>query len=235
MIAATVRRGALCTARTFVGMDAAIAPEHRYYSEEEWVALEEELDTKFEYLDGHLYDVRAMAGGTTPHNRASSNAGNYLRDLARAQGRKCFAYTSDMKVQVVAHRRYYYPDTSIRCGDEEPGGKVGSYRNPTIVVEVVSESSYHRDTVTKFAHYATLPSLRDYVLVFLKEPVVQVYSRRNHSEDMTARTYFGLDAQVYIPSLGGELAMADLYEEVEFPPQAKVVRHPSANPDDGHE
>ena len=204
----------------------------RLFTEDEWIALEEELETRFEYLDGHLYDVWAMAGGTIPHSRACANVSRHLGNAVGAKGKGCFTYNSEVKVQVREHRRYYYPDASVRCGEEEPGNKTGSYRNPTVIVEVVSESSYHRDTVTKFAHYPTLPSLRDYVLVFLREPAVQVYSRSGPTEKMAATSYFGLDDRVRLPSLDVYVAMSELYDEVPFPPEAKVVDHPNRDRDD---
>ena len=198
-------------------MEATIAPERRYYTEDEWIALEEELDTKFDYLDGYLYDVRAMAGGTMPHGRACSNVSRHLGNGAAARGTGCFTYNSEIKVHVEKHNRYYYPDASVRCGEEEPGGKAGSYKNPRVIVEVVSASSVYRDTVSKFKHYTALKSLRDYVLVYLNEPIVHVFSRQSHKQIMSVTAYDGLDASVYLPSLDLHVAMADLYAEVDFP------------------
>lgn len=209
------------------------AHERRLFTEDEWVALERELDTKFEYLGGYLYDVRAMAGGTIPHGRACANIAGELRAATRKAGKKCFTYNSEVKLQLRRHDRYYYPDASVRCGEEEPGDRTGSYRNPTVVVEVASKSSLYRDSVTKFRHYTSLESLRDYVLVYLTEAVVHVFSRATHQEPMTLRAYHGLGDHVYLPSLDVHVAMAELYAEVEFPPQAKVVDHPNRDEREG--
>lgn len=226
-------------------MEPTLAPEQPPYNEDEWVALEEELDTRFEFLDGYLYDVRAMSqwggeagallanGGTIPHGRACSNVAGELRAALREAGRKCSTYTSEVKIQVEQHRRYYYPDASVRCGEEEPGDRTGSYRNPTIVVEVVSKSSLYRDTVTKLKHYTALESLRDYVLVYLTEAVVHVLSRATHEEPMTVTAYGRLDDRVHLPSLDVSVTTSELYAEVEFPPEAKVVDHPNRNREDG--
>ena len=198
-------------------MEATTAPERRYYTEDEWIALEEELGTRLDYLDGYLYDVRAMAGGTIPHGRACANVSGELRSATRAKGKDCFTYNSEVKIHVEKHNRYYYPDASVRCGEEEPGGKTGSYKNPRVIVEVVSASSVYRDTVSKFKHYTALKSLRDYVLVYLNEPIVHVFSRDTHKQIMSVTAYDGLDARVYFPSLDLHVAMAELYAEVEFP------------------
>lgn len=209
-------------------MEGAVGLEDRYYTVEEWLSLEEELDTKFEYLDGQLYDVRAMAGGTIPHGRACANVNRHLANAVSAKrGGGCFTYTSEIKVEVPRHRRYYYPDASIRCGKEEPGKAKGSYVNPTVIVEVVSESSYRRDLGHKFRHYRSLASLRDYVLVFLDEAAVTVYSRERAEDNMVMAVYYGLDQEIRIPSLDVSVAACDLYESVEFPKLAAVVQHPS--------
>ena len=44
--------------------------EQRYYSPEEYLALEEAADYKSEYIDGKIIP---MTGGTTNHNRISLN------------------------------------------------------------------------------------------------------------------------------------------------------------------
>lgn len=234
--------GTLCTALTFVDMDGAFVLEDRRYTEDEWIALEEELDTKFEYLDGYLFDIRAMneasaevrmAGGSLAHGQACANAAGVLRDACRSTGRGCFAFTSEVKIQVSRYKRYYYPDASVRCEKVERGDKAGTYKNPTLVLEVVSDSSYQRDTLTKFAHYPSLASLRDYVLVFLKTPAVHVFSRDAAGEPMTVNTYHGLEEVVSFPSLRASVTMRDLYEEVEFPPEAKVVSIHNSNQQDG--
>jgi Uma2 family endonuclease len=49
--------------------------------------------------------------------------------------------------------------------------------NPTILVEVLSDSTEAYDRGAKAAHYRRIPSLREYVLVSQHEPLIEVYRR----------------------------------------------------------
>jgi len=60
--------------------------------------------------------------------------------------------------------------------------------NPSIIVEVLSDSSEVDDRGDKWAHYRRLPSLRHYVLVSQTEKRVDLYTRERrgwHYEDVS--------------------------------------------------
>lgn len=71
--------------------------EHREtMTVEEYFRLEEnDAETRYEYVDGHVY---AMAGGTANHDTIKSNIQRTLWNLLRGSG--CRVYSSDMKVYV---------------------------------------------------------------------------------------------------------------------------------------
>ena len=50
--------------------------------------------------------------------------------------------------------------------------------NPTLLVEVHSDSSAAYDRGTKFAHYRRLASLREYLLISQKEALIEVFTRQ---------------------------------------------------------
>jgi Uma2 family endonuclease len=85
-----------------------------------------------------------------------------------------------------------YPDGSVVCGPLDVqqvvrNGKVlgEAVTNPTVVIEVLSDSTESYDRGEKFAHYMHLASLKDYVLVSQREPRIEVFRRptgRGHWE-----------------------------------------------------
>ena len=205
----------------------------RRYTLDEWLALEEELDTRFEYEDGQLFDVRAMAGGSLQHGRACANATRHFGNAL--DGLSCFVYGAEVKIDVASSKAYYYPDASINGGTEDLGATNGSYTNPSVVIEVVSRSSYARDCVDKLQVYATIPTLLEYVLVFLHRPAVHVLSRHSTANPMTLHTYVGLETRLTVPSLSISVALSDLYRRVEFPEGASVLPHPRSPRNPAHE
>jgi Uma2 family endonuclease len=81
------------------------SPPKRYYTPEEYLALERAAEYKSEYVGGEIF---AMTGTSVDHNTI---AGNILRLLGNQfQGRPCRVFMSDLRVQVAATGMYIYPD-----------------------------------------------------------------------------------------------------------------------------
>jgi Uma2 family endonuclease len=81
---------------------------------------------------------------------------------------------------VRATRLATYPDVTVVCGaietdPEDPHAVV----NPTVLVEVPSDSTEAYDRGEKLRHYVQIPTLREYVLVSHRERRIEV-RRRGH-------------------------------------------------------
>src|SRR5690349_20739666 len=90
-----------------------------YVSYAEYLALEEKSLTKHEWLDGVVYDMEAhgMSGGT-PNHAGLAAAVTTLLGL-QLRGKPCRAFSSDLKVHVLATGLSTYPDISVVCGKLE--------------------------------------------------------------------------------------------------------------------
>ncbi len=166
---------------------------------------------KHEYVNGVVY---AMAGGTVQHSRIASNATVSLGSQLR--GHKCQVYNSDIKVRVRMSlgTRFYYPDVSVVC---EPNADSDSFQDaPIVIVEVVSESTRRTDEYEKREAYLTIPSLCVYVLVEQASASAHVYRRLDSGFDR--EIYTGPDAIIPLPEIKCELALQDLYLNVQFEP-----------------
>ena len=195
------------------------SPQERYYTVEEYLALEETAEEKHEYLDGRIY---AMTGGTDTHARLTARVIALLDTQLR--GRPCRVYSGDLMVRVEATGLHTYPDASALCGEPRlTGRKVAGKQNvvlldPSVLVEVLSPSTEAYDRGTKFEHYRQIPSLREYVLVAQDEMHVELLVR--DSEDGTRWSFAdarGADGAVALPSIGAVLAVRDVYEGVDVP------------------
>ena len=141
---------------------------------DEYLAFERAAEQKHEYADGKIF---AMSGGTREH---SLIAGNILAELHGALlERPCEVHGSDLRIKVVATKRYFYPDVSVVCGNPRfEDDTRDSLENPRVIVEVLSYSTERYDRGEKFAHYRTIDSLQDYVLASQAEPLIEHYQRR---------------------------------------------------------
>ena len=177
----------------------------------DYLAGERIAKRRHEYVDGVVY---AMAGGTVQHSRIASNATGTLH--AQLRGQKCQAFNSDMKVRVRLSRgtHFYYPDVSVVC---QPNADSDSYHDaPVVIVEVISEFTRRTDEYEKREAYLSMHSLCVCVLVEQASAAVLVYRRGDSGFDR--EVYTGLDAISPLPEIECELALAELYQNVEYVP-----------------
>lgn len=184
-------------------------------STSEYIALEQETGEKYEYYNGYVY---AMAGGSYEHNTVSGNIFSEIN--MKLKGKSCQIMNSDTKLYVESSNTYFYPDAMIICGAKEEAENLkGAFKNPVVIIEVLSESTEAFDRGDKFDLYRTLPSLRHYVLVKQTEAKVQVYSRQSPTALWNIRTIEGLENVLDVElseSLKLEIPLSDIYDRIEF-------------------
>jgi Uma2 family endonuclease len=184
-----------------------------YVSYAEYLALEEKSVTKHEWLDGVLYDLeaRGMAGGTPDHAGLSA-AVTILLGL-QLRGRPCRAFSSDLKVRVPATGLSTYADLTVVCGKLETAAEdANAVTNPTLLVEVLSDSTEAYDRGEKFAHYRRLPSLREYVLVSQHTPRIEVW-RKNEGGRWELAQEAEAGEHATLGSVGCTLAVDEVYAD----------------------
>jgi Uma2 family endonuclease len=178
---------------------------HRY-TYADYVALELASSTKHEFLDGEIY---AMAGGSEEH---SALAAEVLRVLGNGVGeRPCRVHTSDLRIYVEGAGLATFPDGSVICGplEQHRPSPVATALNPSILLEVTSDSSEEYDTGTKLEYYRTIPSLRECIIVSHRERRITVH-RRGAQGEWALRTAIA-GGRVAIESLGIELVVDEIY------------------------
>ena len=157
-----------------------------YMTVEQYFALDEATDAKYEYLDGYAYLLRppssvydnpdnqilALAGDSTAHAALSARIAAVLDDALVADNDGCMVYSSDAKVKF-AEGRYVYPDATVACGEQN----ASMLTNPVVVIEVLSPSTEKRDRTAKFKAYKQLPSLQEYILIGSQYKGIDVYRR----------------------------------------------------------
>lgn len=184
-----------------------------YITPEEYLRRERDAETKSEYYDGVLV---AMVGATPEHNLITANVITQLNLHLRRQG--CVPFASDLRVRVDACNRYFYPDTAVVCDEPIYQNLEGlrSLQNPSLIVEVLSDSTEAQDRGKKRHCYQTLDSLSTYVLIAQNLARVEVFTRIEDG-DWRLSTFHGLSTAVHLPAFGSEIDMADLYADVLFP------------------
>ena len=186
-----------------------------YITPKEYLEIERQAETKSEYIAGEIF---AMAGASRSHNLIVRNISRGL-DPQR-EGQACEVYTNDMRVEVDPTGLYTYPDVVIVCGQPQfKDANEDTLLNPTVIMEVLSDSTASYDRGEKFEHYGTLPSLTDYLLIAQDRAAIEQRVRTDRGWQLAF--HYGLDAVVPLPSIGCELHLSDVYDRIEFAnPQA---------------
>jgi Uma2 family endonuclease len=191
----------------------------RRYSVDEYYRHERSADYKSDYYDGEIFD---MSGGTLAHSLICSNVirqvGNQLAD------KPCVVFESNLRLRIKRTGLRTYPDASVFCepaerDDEDSTGE--TYTNPSVIFEVLSQSTEAYDRGLKAENYRSIESLRAYLLISQYAPHVELYERQS---DHTWRLseVRGLDAVLAIPPVAITLRLAEVYARVEFIPTKPV-------------
>jgi Uma2 family endonuclease len=174
---------------------------------EEYFQLEEnDSDTCYEYIDGHVY---AMAGGTANHDTIKSNIQRILWNLLR--GSQCRVYSSDMKVYI-SETRYFHPDVIVTC-DPRDRGTIQAIHSPLLVVEVLSPTTELTDRTWKLKNYRAHPTIEEYVLADSRSLKIEIYHKENNKWIYDA---FEGDDDITLHSLGVHFPLAGAYIDIEF-------------------
>lgn len=178
-------------------------------SPEEYLERERHSPIKHEYFNGAVY---AMAGTSKAHNLISLNLALLLRTGLKSS--PCQTFIADIKVNIANQKYYFYPDLVVTC-DEQDDLNAYAVTSPTVIIEVLSESTESFDRGKKFKYYRTIPSLQDYILVSSQEYVVEIFHRMEGDRWML-ETYQGLEAIARIESLNLNLPLAEIYATVDL-------------------
>ncbi len=177
---------------------------------DDWLAGERaSLDERHEYLDGEIF---AMSGGTAEHNIIISNINRELS--LQMKGRPCQVFASGMKLRILSADAGKYPDLMALCGELRfHDGRRDLLLNPSLIGEVLSESTEADDRGGKFKLYRGIPSLREYLLVSQDQIQVELYSRDERGRWVLS-SYEQRADSVSLASIGCSLALAEVYDKV---------------------
>lgn len=187
----------------------------QFLTPEEFLEIEEAAERRSEYFDGEMF---LMVGASPRHVLIIDNTVIHLGVQIKRQ-RRCNVFSNDLRVQVSQTGLYTYPDVIAVCGETEFAkrargkGRTGTLLNPTLIVEVLSDSTKDYDRGGKFAHYRTLESLQQYVLIAQDAVHVEVISRQVDGWLLTETD--NREAVIALPSIECELSLTEVYDGYE--------------------
>lgn len=150
----------------------AYHPEDRKISYEEFLKLTTSSEERYEYIDGQVY---LLASPRVTHQMITGHF--YAQIFQQLRGKKCQAFISpfDITLTVDKKKNLVQPDFGIICNMQEDLDDMDRYMGiPSMVAEVLSESSISKDMVKKLQTYM-LSGIKEYWIIDPKSEVVMVY------------------------------------------------------------
>jgi Uma2 family endonuclease len=191
-------------------MEATFATETKFISIAEYLELEEKSLSKHEFNDGKLME---MAGSSFTHNRLSAALIVLFTNFFNQQKSVFIAVGSDQKVHLPLTNKIVYTDVAVIC--EKPiffEEKKLILTNPTLIVEVLSESTENYDRGEKFERYCSIPSFSEYLLLSQDAMHAEVFTLVDAENDLwRIQRANGAEGKVFLKSIGFELNLGELY------------------------
>ncbi len=166
---------------------------------EEFLEFESRAQERHEFVDGNLF---VMAGGTDLHNFLINRLIILLFEISIVKGG--VLHQSDVLVRTFDGKGYY-PDVFVLFDKSLDSPRVKYH--PSIIIEVLSDSTEAIDRGEKWQAYQQIPSLEQFILLSQTHPIAEVYSRGDSDwrykklEENEVLTFPSLEFEVVLSSL----------------------------------
>lgn len=172
-----------------------------------------ELAPKYELINQNLV---LMAGASRNHVKINKNLIYTLEHQVRTHHLNHEVSANDMRVvSHVESKNYFYPDLVVVENKPyfEDEALQDTLMNPTIVIEVLSNSTEALDRGDKFRSYRLTKSVKEYILVSQYTPFVEHHylgdNGRWQLDDYT-------EGVIPLKTAPFELSLEDIYFKVDF-------------------
>lgn len=181
----------------------------KQYSLEEFLRFTERTDCRYEFWNGK---VLAMAGTTKAHAEITGNLNSLFKNKLKSKGYKSFQTSIFLRNK--RENILFLPDVIATCHPDDISGSSRFVDNPSIIVEVLSESTELTDRTQKWQQYRQISSLRYYLLVSQKAVFVEMYGRPNAQSLFYYQCFEGHDAEIELKDPSIILSLEAIYDGV---------------------
>jgi Uma2 family endonuclease len=183
-------------------------PAIRRMTLDEFLRWEDGTDTRYELIDGF---PMAMAPPARPHGVLCVRLGAAI-DAALRSRRPCGAPTEAGVVRPDRDDTYYVADLAVTCTPYRRGEQL--VRDPILIVEILSPGTERHDRRTKVPVRRTIESVREILLIDSESVYAEILRRAG--DRWITELVQGRDATLRLSSVDLPIAMAELYEGLDF-------------------
>lgn len=181
------------------------------YTLEEYFELDKNAEGNFEYFDGEIFEMSRVSP-----NHATIEVNLITKLNPTAQNRGCRVFPANLRIKVPTLPTYRYPDLSVVCGGAkfiEISG-LQCLENPSLIVEVLSDSTEKYDRGEKFREYKSIESFNEYLLISSTDKNVTLLQK--HNERFWLQSDYVTNEAFHLNTLDVDINVDELYQGVEF-------------------
>ena len=182
------------------------------YSLEEYLELDKNSEERWEFWDGEIFN---LSGVSRNHGLVEMNISIFLG--ARLMAKGCQLLPANIRIKVPSMPPYRYGDLSALCGQAqfEKIGGVDALINPSLIIEVLSDSTEAYDRGDKFTHYKSIPSFTEYLLIAQHRPHVSQFIKQSDSS-WIYREFNSLADSIKLETMQSDLTLKEIYQNISF-------------------
>lgn len=172
---------------------------------EDYLAEENAGRGRHDFIDGLRYPKPAP---TVMHKHLAEQLGARLRAHLRHDA--SYVFTGGIRIRVPVFDAVYYADAAVAV---DPVYQEGTFvRQPILAVDVFATRAPGPDRRRRLAHYLSLESLRQYVLLAPHQISAMVYSRDEAEDNAWYQEAIGVGDLLHLTSVSLALPLDALYE-----------------------
>jgi Uma2 family endonuclease len=179
-----------------------------WMSVEDYLATEQDLPVRHDYLDGALFAVEPP---DRTHVGLVANLSTLLAGILGIS--RCRVLPPPVRVRAETANGFYYPDLVIACSTDSPVDSHRICRQPRLIIEVMSGASRLLDQREKRLAYQRIPSVREILLVDAEQRRLELFRRQDSRWSIDTVTKEG---ELLLPSLGVTLTLEAIYSGNEW-------------------
>ncbi|MGB4710066.1 MAG: Uma2 family endonuclease [Fuerstiella sp.] len=178
---------------------------------DEYIELERTTGERNELRNGEAIPA---VGGSGNHSLIIVSISSELYARLKPTGQR--VHSTEMRIAVPDgdSTSFTYADVVVPDGREIYTATKDTLTNPMLIVEVLSPSAEGYDRGEKFDNYCTIDTFREYLLVSQNKPNVTQFVKRDGNWLRFLHT--DPNGSINIESLNCQIAMADIYAQVDF-------------------
>ncbi len=198
-------------------------PQAQYNYTPKNVSLDDYLEMisddkkRYEYHDGKIMDIKSA---TVAHGRICTNLVAQIDNCVREKD--CDVFAGDRELWIADCNKMFFPDVMVVCNNHElkqMSKNVQATINPSVVIEVLSESTADYDKTDKRRCYKKLKSLKQIIFISQTEKYIHTVVRTENDRIWNEIDYF--EDEELVPIGDCLIPLNEIYRRVSFDVQSE--------------